>query len=360
MPLRKRKEPRDSQHFARGSTKKRTRLKSSVRPWQILTLILCGLTGVILALVWGNHLKAKSDAYRDKAALGDWTVDAAIADPIPVDVPDIRAVEILPEGNVGDILIAGKHGGVILPLCGDDGTPLYASSVGSAAGVAIPAGAPSLTDDIARVSRRGLNVTVVYTVTCFSAVGTAEATFRRGLDLALLRECAEACPDDILLLGLPAGSDTNDRKAMDFLSELNALLADLPARPAVGVALPPSAFASDTLTEGTGFTQGSVSDSSETETAPADRPLYAGNLSPARLLTACDYLAMDLRNMSAVGVSTLLPDIQFSYVRYSLRLLVDTNDRDAVESILTHGYERVFEMEPPAGLVEDESETEIE
>lgn len=359
MPLRKRKEPRNSQRISRGSTKKRGRLKGVIRPWQIVTLVLCALAGVVLALVWGNHLKAKSDAYRDKQALGDWTVDNSITSPLPVDVPDIRAVEIKPEGNVGDILIAGKAGGVMLPLCDGDGVPLYASRVGTAAGMVISPNAPSLSDDIARVSRRGLNVTVVYTVTCFSTPNAAEATFRRGLDLALLRECAEARPNDILLLGLPSGSDLSDRRAVAFLNELNALLADLSARPAVGVALPPSAFASDTLTRGDGFTQGSVSAEADTEGETAERPLYAGEISPARILTACDYLAMDLRSMSAVGVSTLLPDIQFPYVRYSLRLLVNIHDRDAVESALKRGYGRVFEMEPPpVGSGEDEAVTE--
>ena len=359
MPLRKRKEPRNSQRMARGSTKKRARLKGAVRPWQIITLVLCALAGVVLALVWGNYLKAKSDAYRDQQASGDWTVDDAITDPLPVDVPDIRGVQIRPEGNVGDILIAGKHGGVILPLCGDDGIPLYASRVGTAAGLAVSPDAPSLSDDIARVSRRGLNVTVVYTVTCFSVSDTAEAVFRRGLDLALLRECAEAGPHDILLLGLPAGSDADDRRAVEFLRELNGLLSELSSRPAIGVALPPSAFASDSMTRGDGFTQGDSSAKAEAETATDSRPLYAGEISPGRIRAACDYLAMDLRSMSSVGISTLLPDIQFPYVRYSLRLLVNTNDREAVESALKRGYERVFEMEPPpAGSVEDEESVE--
>jgi hypothetical protein len=215
--------------------------------------------------------------------------------------------------------------------------------------MSIPSDAPSLTDDIARISRRGLNVTVVYTVTCFSTPNTAESTFRRGLDLALIRECAEARPGDILLLGLPAGNDVSDRKTVEFLSELNTLLADLPARPAIGVALPPSAFASDSLDRGDGFTQGTPLDTAETEaeTEAVRQPLYAGEISPARVLAACDYLAMDLRAMSTVGVTTLLPDIQFPYVRYSLRLLMSRRDRDAVEQALERGYERVFEMEPP-------------
>ena len=101
------------------------------------------------------------------------------------------------------------------------------------------------------------------------------------------------------------------------------------------MALPPSAFAAR-------------SDSGdETDT---DTPLYAGTLSPARLLTFCDYLAMDLRAMSAVGVTTLLPDIRYAYTRYSLRLLVNVTDREAVDTALDAGYGRVFEMDPPPAV----------
>jgi hypothetical protein len=184
---------------------------------------------------------------------------------------------------------------------------------------------------------------VVYAVTCFSVADTAETTFRRGLDLALLRECAEARPNDILLLGLPAGNDVSDRRAVEFLQELNALLSELPSRPAIGVALPPSAFA----------TRSDSGDETDTDT-----PLYAGTLSPARLLTYCDYLAMDLRAMSAVGVTTLLPNIRYAYTRYSLRLLVNQTDREAVDATLGAGYGRVFEMEPPpaAEIPEDTGE----
>ena len=342
MPLRKRREPRDSQRLTRGSTRKRIR-KSTIRPWQILVPVLCGLTGILLALVLGNYLHKRSDEYREEASRNDWLAGGEPVESIPVTVPDIRAVRIKPEGNVGDILIAGKHDGVILPLCDESGIPLYASKVARAAGMAVSPSAPSLTDDVARVSKRGLNVTVVYTVTCFSTPDPAVAAYRRGLDLALLRECAEARPGDILLLGLPYGNDANDRRAAEFLTELSELLAGLPARPAIGVALPPSAFAAR-------------SDSGdETDT---DTPLYAGTLSPARLLTFCDYLAMDLRAMSAVGVTTLLPDIRYAYTRYSLRLLLNVTDRDAVDAALDAGFERVFEMDPPpaAEMPEDAEE----
>ena len=67
---------------------------------------------------------------------------------------------------------------------------------------------------------------------------------------------------------------------------------------------------------------------------------------------------MDLRAMSAVGVTTLLPDIRYAYTRYSLRLLVNMTDREAVDATLEAGYGRVFEMEPPpvAEIPEDTGE----
>ncbi|MBR6782894.1 MAG: hypothetical protein IKM33_06860 [Clostridia bacterium] len=343
MPLRKRKEPRDSQHYARGSTKKRTRRKRFIRPWQILVPSLCALAGIVLALVLGNYLQAKSDAYRENEGESDWLSPAETVESIPVPVPDIHAVRISPEGNVGDILMEGKHGGVILSLCDSAGVPLYASKVATAAGMAVSASAPSLTEDVDRISQRELNVTVVYTVTCFSTPDAAVSAYRRGLDLAFLRECAEARPGDILLLGLPHGSDTADKRAMEFLAELKALLADLPGAPAIGVALPPPAFASG----------GSDETSSDT-------PQYAGNLSPARLLTYCDYVAMDLRSMSAVGVATLLPDIRYAYARYSLRLLLNVGDQDAVNNTLSQGFKRVFEMEPSSAVGSNPDQEKIE
>ena len=334
MAIRKRQGSREQKRFTRRATKKRSK-GSVIRPWQVITVILCGVAGAVLALILGNYLQARSDALHEDQ---NRFPAATVSPKDPADVPAIRAVAIKPEGNVGDILIAGQHGGVILPLCDQGGIPLYASSVGTAAGMHVDGNAPSLTDDVARVSRRGLNVTVVYSLTCFTASDTATAAYLRGVDLALLRECAEASPDDILLLGLPYGSDAADRQALDFLTALNALLSDLPNRPAVGVALPPSAFAGDSSSED-------------------GQPLYVGNLSPARMRTACDYLAMDLRSMSSVGVGTLLPDIQFAYARHDLRLLVNIQDREAVKSVLNFGCTRVFEMEPSVGRV-SESETE--
>ena len=326
MAFLKRLKAREQKRYSRRVTKRRNK-RASIRPRQVVTVILCGLAGVILALVLGNILQARSDALHSGDADKDWMQDASVSPLLPPSVPDIRAVAIFPEGNVGDILIAGNHGGVILPLCDGNGTPQYASTVGTKAGLPVAADAPSLSKDIARISGRNLNVTVVYTLSCFTASDAATAAYGRGLDLALLRECAEASPDDILLLGLPYGTDAADRQALDFLTDLNALLSDLPERPAIGVALPPAAYAQSA------------------EAEEGTQTPYAGSLSPARLRTACDYLAMDLRSLSEEEIGSLLPDIQYAYVRHSLRLLINVRNRSAVDAALDHGFERVFEME---------------
>ena len=128
--------------------------------------------------------------------------------------------------------------------------------------------------------------------------------------------------------GLPAGDEIADGLATAFLADLKALLAELESPPALGVALLPACF----TVEG------------ETETE-AGSP-YAGSLTPARMLNVCDYVAMDLRDCDASEVASILPRIPYAYVRYSLRLLLDRNTPAAVEDTLSHGFTRIFEMEP--------------
>lgn len=352
MPFRKRKESRSSQRMARGATRKRASAKKRLSPGSVVFLSLCALTGVVLALILGNILKARSDAFRDRSARENWTVDPSPSVSSPRALPDGSSLEIRPEGNVGDILIEGRHKGVVLPLCNEDGLCLYASQVAQAGGQPVSPDAPSLAEDIARVHRRGLRVTLVFSVTCLSLPDRAQATLRRGLELALLREGAEALPDDILLLGLPSGSDESDRLALDFLEELNALLAELTAPPAIGAALPPVSFTNDSLTKGDGF----ASASSPSEDHDPNRSLYAGRLTPGRFLSACDYLAMDLRQMSAVGLSTILPDLAYPYGRYPLVLLINSKDTEASAQAQRHGFLRAFEMQPPSPKVSTDSE----
>ena len=323
MSIKPKRASRDGRRFARSSTKKGWVLRRPAHLGWILTILAGIVLVVALALVWGSHLKAEADERQAAAERGEWTLDPETAVPVPVDVPDIRAVEIYPEGNVGDILIAGDHDGVILPLGRADAPLAYRSEVAAASGLPPAAEAVSLPDDVARVAKRGLNVTCVFTVTSFEESEPALRAYRRGMELALLREYAAAGMHDILLLGLPAGNEALDREAVAFVTDLKHLLADLETPPAVGVALAASCF---------GDTDGE---------APV-----AGSLTPARVLSICDYVAMDLRSCTAENTAALLPRISYVYVRYSLRLLMNVQDTPTVEDALSHGFERVFEMQP--------------
>ncbi len=323
MGLFKRQRNRPPRRYSHHATKQRAPSRLPVRPGRVIAIAAAVVAVITLALVWGNHLKRASDRHRADMEAGIWTLDAETAVPRPVTVPDIRAKEIKPEGNVGDILIAGKHGGVMLPLL-TDGVVNYRSAVAAEAGLAVATDAPSIAEDVARVQKRGLRVIGIFPVTCFSTPDTATLTYRRGLALSLLREFAEAGMDELLLIGLPAGKDTLDRQAVDFLTELGALLSDLPSPPAVGVALSLSAFAGEIDADG--------------------EILYAGELSPGRIAAACDYLALDLRDRTVEELEALLPRLPFAYVRHSLRMLVSADSDGAVGALLDHGFERVFEM----------------
>jgi hypothetical protein len=335
------RKPKGSRRIHRFTTKQ----GSIGRPAHLgrwIALILTAVLTVIAALALGTHLKAKSDAHRAEVEKGQWTLEDTVIPANPVSVPDIRAVSIIPEGNVGDILIAGKHGGIILPLQDKDGTLYYTSEVASAARLAMNASPVSLSADVARVQKRDLNVTCTLLLTWTSEPTPALRAYRRGLELALLREYAEAGMDDLLLTGLPAGSEDFDRITVAFLEELRALLSELENPPAVGVALSPDAFATDAT-----YTP-PLDPTADVEAGiPAGTaPLYAGNISPSRIRNACDYLAMDLRDKTSEEAAAILPHIRYAYARHSLRLLMDKTDTEAVADALSHGFARIFEMEP--------------
>ena len=344
MQIKRKRESRDQRRYTRSSTNKGFILRRPAHLGRILMILLLVMITIAVALIWGSHLKEESDAYRASLENGEWTLNPEIATPLPVTVPDIRAISIKPEGNVGDILIAGGHDGVIMTLNDFDGMLCYTSTVGEKAGLAIQEGAVPLSQDVARVQKRGLNVTCVFTVSCFSGSDDATQTYLRGLELALLQEYAEAGMNDLLLFGLPAGDDRADQLTVMFLKELRNLLSDLPNPPAIGVALPAAQFRTDDS-----YTQiENPEEDVEAGIPVGSTPLYAGNITPARILGSCDYLAMDLRDQSAEEIASILPHIRYTYVRHSLRLLVNKQEPAVIENMQSHGFVRIFEMDIPA------------
>ena len=340
MAISKPKGPRKVHRFTQKQGPVRRR---PAHPGRIVALVLTSLLSVAAALALGTHLKARSDAHRAEVEKGQWTLEDTVTPLHPVALPDIRAISISPEGNVGDILIAGDHGGIILPLQDSKGRLPYSSEVAAAAHMPMASSPVSLPADVARIQKRDLRVTCSFTLTWTEETAPALRAYQRGLELALLREYAEAGMYDLLLLGLPAGSHEADRVTVEFLSELRTLLADLESPPAVGVALPPAAFTTDAT-----YTPPMDPSADMDAGIPAGTaPLYAGSITPARIRNACDYLAMDLRDKTSDEVAAILPHIRYAYARHSLRLLVDKSDSPTLTDVLSHGFERIFEMDPP-------------
>ena len=309
--------------YRRRSTKRRHIFRPPAHPGRLLAILLAVIGVVIAALIWGNILKRQSDAYRAAAEEDAWTLSPdAQADLPTATVPAIRAYEIAPEGNVGDIVIGGAHGGVILPLRDSDGTLYYRAEAASRAG--ITGNTVSLTEDVARIVRRDLRVIGVFHVTCFGEESASMQTYVRGLELSLLCEYAASGIDDILLVGLPCGDNASDALSVTFLEELKSLCSPLPKAPAIGVALSLSSL--------------------EGKTDEGGKPLYAGDISPARLARASDYLALDLRYRSTEEIDDLLPNLAYAYGRHGLRMMVDKKSPTAKDELLGHGFTRVFEM----------------
>ena len=149
MAIRKKREPR-ARRLAFRPTKKSFSLRHSVHWGRVAAIALAVVAIVALALLWGSHLKAESDAYHEALEMGAWTLDPEMTISHPVSVPDIRAVSIKPEGNVGDILIAGDHEGIIMTFTVGNGELLYRSSIGDTAGLSAATEAISLEQDVER------------------------------------------------------------------------------------------------------------------------------------------------------------------------------------------------------------------
>lgn len=276
------------------------------------------------ALIWGNILKAKSDKLAADREAGRWQLDLEVTTPIVgVTTPEVRAGYASPGGNMRR-LEDSTYGGVTLRL-GDCTSPLpYRVGASEEMALSYESGAPSLAEHIKALQDRGLHVIGIFDVTSFDTSDASLRAYRRGLEMTLFALFAKAGVDNLLLTGLPAGTDDTDPLAVAYLEDVKALWASLPVTsPALGVVLDPPAFVGDT--------------------DPDDgSPVYAGSLTPGRMLGVCDYLALDMRGHGEMALD-ILKDMQYAYVRYSLRLLMSTREADLVYETSDRGFGRILE-----------------
>ncbi len=325
MSLLKRKQHR---RYARHSTRRGASPRDPRRTKRIVAVV-AGVTAVIVvALVWGNILKTRSDDYRALKGYEAWTVDekvttSAVKEPLAGDAAPMTPGQSPDTAYDSAMLRLGSGAGKDIP---------YASKVLTSAGVPVADGAPALAEDVDRVHARDMAAIGMFTVTSLSETNPAMAAYRRGLEMAWLIECAGSGLDEILLNGLPTGDDAKDAAAVAYVAELKQSLSSVNDAPAVTVVLPMRAFA---------------------EQAKDGTWTYDHRLTPGRMLTVCDGLVVNLASVPAAKVENNLQGVQYPYVRYGLRLLLNGEavipSDDPEGASLTadalayaHGYERIM------------------
>ena len=314
---------------------RRPRRPGAFRPLIILCVV--AVLTVTVALIWGSALKRRSDAYRESVEPDAWTLGEEVPALPSLTVSDFRGVSLSPGQSVDGVTAAGKYSGVVLTLSPDaSGCLPYRLPLAEGSALTTAEGAPALESEVSRLHRAGLTVAGVFTVRCLGSDYTADpalAAYQRGLELGLLVNIANAGVDDILLVGLPYGNDNADARTLNFLTDLKQSLGYADHQPAIGVAMGPDGFAArpEEVTE----------NSDASPESESNGQLYAGRLTPGRMLTVCDYLALDLRGYEAVSAEAVLKNIRYAYARYALRLLCD--DPTVTEEAEQHGFTRIME-----------------
>lgn len=320
---------RVSRRYSAGATRRsRLRVSRNVRRRAAVTVVVC-LAVVAVALIWGSALKRRSDAYHAGLEADAWTASTQAA-LRQITVPDFRGGAISPGGELPR-LPADASGAVVTLSENPDGHLGYAFPTAATAGLTVAEGAPTPEAEVGRLHRAGLRVLGIFRVQCLDDVYRADpaaAVLRRGVELSLLTSAARAGIDELLLLGIPCGNDDADARALDFLRELKQLLAD--SGTALGVALPADAFV---RAEGE-----TVPDAFAQDSTGAGIVQYTGWRTPGRMLSVCDYLALDLRTADSDSAGELLRGFRFTYARYALRLLVA--DAAVSETADAHGMRR--------------------
>ena len=332
MALKQKLEKREQYRYARRSTKRGWILRRPKHLWRILAIVLAVMVVITAALVWGNILKAKSDAYEAAKEADEWTPDSHITTPIRGDrqLPSYRARRI----DVGDGVssLSNSYGGVVLEMGNVSDGLVFSSAVVKMSSVSCDG--YSLQKEVDRLHGADLEVTGVFRVVSLGETDNATATYLRGLEMSILTEYAATGIDDILLLGIPTETDAGLEAAMIYLSDLRKSMIENDAVARIGVSFSPESFVSGDAEQET---------VDAVETTEGDSLAYAQNPAMGRILAVSDYLAMDLRELSeGTDLDVFLKNVQYAYVRYGLRLTVNT--RTFASEIASHGFERIIEM----------------
>ena len=246
---------------------------------------------------------------------------------IPISVPRVKAHAY----KIGDRYSSFTYAGVkqlCAPLRTSDGALAFDSAVCERAGWE-QNGRENLAENVINLHYNDLYLCAYMPITGFSEQEKAMRELTLSYEAALIAEAAEAGVDEIFLCAL-SPAQSNIAEIVQYLRRVKALAGDC----AIGVLIAPEVLLASRY---------------DAYTA-------------AQLLTACDFLVLDLRGIpfdvadtgeSGAGteaevesapthktltVKYVMENMQYDLVRYSPRLALDTAQTDALDYVIAKGY----------------------
>jgi hypothetical protein len=245
---------------------------------------------------------------------------------LPVSVPSIKAHAY----RIGDRYSSYTYADIThlcAPLRGQDGALAFQSNVCEKAGWE-ENGSVDLAQNVDNLHHNGLYLSAYMTVSGFAEQDKAMRELRLSYEAALIAEAAGAGVDEIFLCGLEP-TQANIAEVCAYLQRVKVLAGDC----AIGVLISPDVLLA------------------------ARYEAYTA----AQLLRVCDFLVLDLRGLplrapeqtmqeqltqeQLLTVQYVMENMQYDLIRYSPRLALDGTQTDALDYVISKGYQNWEIME---------------
>ncbi|MBO5758106.1 MAG: hypothetical protein J6S28_10445 [Clostridia bacterium] len=240
---------------------------------------------------------------------------------VPITVPRIKAHAY----HVGDRYTSYLNAGIAqlcAPLRTADGALVFDSAVCERAGWE-PNGSADLAANVENLHHNNLYLTAYLPISGFAEQDAAMQELTLSYEAALIAEAAAAGVDEVFLCGL-APTQANIARVCEYVRRVKVLAGDC----AIGVLITPEVLLS------------------------ARYEAYTA----AQLLTVCDYLVLDLRGIpldafepeaeqQTLTVRYIMESMQYDLIRYSPRLALDGTQTDALDYVISKGYQNWVIME---------------
>lgn len=313
---------------------KHARVKKKSRAWVKLAVALGVLA--VLGLVFaasvglGNWLLQKAEQYPAQDETEEITLPKQ--DIVPVRVPSVKAHAYVLGARYASYVYSGiSH--VCAPLRDADGAMMFDSRVCAQIGWD-ENGSVDLTTNVWELHESGLYLSTYIPITGFEVQDAVLRELTLSYEASLIAEAAENGVDEIFLTGL-SPTQTNIEALIAYLERVKLLCGD---DCAIGVLVSPEVFLA------------------------AEYDVYLA----AQLMKVCDFLVMDLRGLPTesaqstgesldqpqpetetavpqqerqITVAYVMESMQYDLQRYSPRLALTEQQTDALDYVISRGYQ---------------------